>query len=390
MTNNALAGHTESLSNIKAVVPPRQSADFFMPACRQSYPSLVGVETGHTIPARGNPDAVSLMPRVRPTTRTQVVSLKTSKEVTMTALTIGSSKIRQIDGFYSLNDLHVASGGAEKHQPAFFLRNEQTKALIEEVNSANLQNLNAGNPAIKTERGKYGGTYACKELVIAYAAWISPAFHLKVIRVFLAQVGRTLLAETITKAQQGELATLIAERFPSGKDRPYAWSRFNNHFRLASYKDLPANRFEEACEYIKTMPEPVPALQRPAVNLLDKDYFAKVRDIAIKFADDWVRVGKGEDVQPTLTIPDDVLAGIIAQQLSRQNFRLYVDYAGHLNVDAIPNKSPYEGLAEAIADPGNIGLPDELIEEIGAACVKALAYRAQQRKSIISRTRGAK
>ena len=65
---------------------------------------------------------------------------------------------------------------------------------------------------------------------------------------------------TIDKIQQGELATLIAERFPSGKDRPYAWSRFNNHFRLASYKDLPASRFEEACEYIKTMPEPVPAL----------------------------------------------------------------------------------------------------------------------------------
>lgn len=195
---------------------------------------------------------------------------------------------------------------------------------------------------------------------------------------------------SISKAQQGELATLIAERFPSGKDRPYAWSRFNNHFRLASYKDLQANRFEEACEYIKQMPEPVPALPRPSVNLLEKDYFAKVRDIATKFADDWVRVGKGEDVHPTLTIPDDVLAGIIAQQISRQDFRLYVDYSGHLNVDAIPNKSPYEGLAQAIADPGNIGLTDEVIEEIGAACVKALAYRAQQRKSIISRTRGAK
>ena len=195
---------------------------------------------------------------------------------------------------------------------------------------------------------------------------------------------------TITKAQQGELATLIAERFPSGKDRPYAWSRFNHHFRLASYKDLSASRFEEACEYIKQMPEQISALTRPAVNLLDKDYFAQVRNIANKFIDDWSRVHKGEDVHPTLTIPDDVLAGIIAQQLSRQNFRLYVDYSGHLNVDAIPNKSPYEGLAQAIADPGNIGLTDDVIEEIGAACVKALAYRAQQRKSIISRTRGAK
>lgn len=58
---------------------------------------------------------------------------------------------------------------------------------------------------------------------------------------------------SINKAQQGELTTLIRERFPSGKDRPYAWSRFNNHFRLSSYKNLPANRFDEACEYIKTM-----------------------------------------------------------------------------------------------------------------------------------------
>lgn len=126
------------------------------------------------------------------------------------------------------------------------------------------------------------------------------------------------------------------------------------------------------------------------VNLLQPDYFAKVRDIAIKFADDWVRVGKGEDIHPILNIPDDVLAGIVAQQLSRQNFRLYVDYAGKLHVDAIPNKSPYEGLAQAIADPGNIGLTDEVIEEIGAACVKALAHRAQKWKSAIIKTRGAK
>lgn len=64
----------------------------------------------------------------------------------------------------------------------------------------------------------------------------------------------TVQNQTITKAQQGELATLIAERFPEGNSRPYAWSRFNNHFRLASYKDLPAAKFNEACEYIRDMP----------------------------------------------------------------------------------------------------------------------------------------
>ena len=118
---------------------------------------------------------------------------------------------------------------------------------------------------------------------------------------------------TITKAQQGELATLIVERFPSGKDRPYAWSRFNNHFRLASYKDLPASKFEEACIYIKTMQDDRAALSAPRdIPLLEPDYFVKVRDIANKFIDDWSRVHKGEDVHPSLAIPDEVLAGIVA------------------------------------------------------------------------------
>lgn len=166
------------------------------------------------------------------------------------SLTIGSSEIRQVDGLYSLNDLHVASGEEQRHQPRYFLAIQQTVDLISEIENSEKSLFKP----LKVIQGRNGGTYACKELVIAYAAWISPAFHLKVIRVFLAQVGRTLPApETINKAQQGELTTLIRERFPSGKDRPYAWSRFNNHFRLSSYKNLPANRFNEACEYIKTM-----------------------------------------------------------------------------------------------------------------------------------------
>lgn len=76
------------------------------------------------------------------------------------------------------------------------------------------------------------------------------------------------LPALITIAQQGELATRIAARFPEGKNRPYAWSRFNNHFRLARYRDLPAARFAEACAYIPTMPgaAETPALAAPAMD----------------------------------------------------------------------------------------------------------------------------
>lgn len=94
-------------------------------------------------------------------------------------LVIASTIIRQHNGLYSLNDLHKASGNLPKHKPSEWLRNQQTQDLSAEIQKA-------GIPAI-TSRPKVG-TYACKELVIAYASWINPPFHLKVLRVFLDSI----------------------------------------------------------------------------------------------------------------------------------------------------------------------------------------------------------
>ncbi|MDR2506938.1 MAG: KilA-N domain-containing protein [Candidatus Accumulibacter sp.] len=94
-------------------------------------------------------------------------------------LTLGTAEIRQHDGLYSLNDFHKASGGETSQRPGEFIRNQQTQDLIAEISTA-------GIPAVHViNGGPKRGTYACRELVIAYAAWISAAFHLKVIRVFL-------------------------------------------------------------------------------------------------------------------------------------------------------------------------------------------------------------
>lgn len=98
----------------------------------------------------------------------------------MPNLTILSKEVRTLDGLYSLNDLHKASGGHLNHKPIQFLRNQQTQELIDEIE----QSANS-HFAVKTKRGGVNsGSWVCKELVYSYAMWISAKFHLQVIRAF--------------------------------------------------------------------------------------------------------------------------------------------------------------------------------------------------------------
>ncbi|AZR96178.1 hypothetical protein BBB39_13015 [Bordetella trematum] len=118
----------------------------------------------------------------------------------MKSLTICDTSIGRDDGGrYSLNDLHRASGGAKKHQPAMFMRLGSTKNLIAEIQSTDMQS------AFRTVNGgPMRGTYVCKELVYAYAMWINSAFALKVIRAYDAM-------QTTAHGLWKEMQALIAE-----------------------------------------------------------------------------------------------------------------------------------------------------------------------------------
>ncbi|MBZ4371495.1 phage antirepressor KilAC domain-containing protein [Corallococcus sp. AS-1-6] len=85
-------------------------------------------------------------------------------------------------GRFSLNDLHLAAGGEARHQPSNFLRLGSTRALAAELgNSSEVR-----SSPVEVVTGRNGGTFACHELVIAYAAWVSPPFHVAVIQTFIA------------------------------------------------------------------------------------------------------------------------------------------------------------------------------------------------------------
>ncbi len=101
------------------------------------------------------------------------------------SLSVLNTDIRIHDGLYSLNDLHRAAGGKQRHKPGNWLRIDQTRELIEEIKQCS----DVSTAPVKTVNGgKAPGTYVCKELVYAYAMWISATVHLAVIRAFDAMM----------------------------------------------------------------------------------------------------------------------------------------------------------------------------------------------------------
>lgn len=94
---------------------------------------------------------------------------------------IADNIIHSINGLYSANDLHKASGAKNKHSPFRFMRLASTRTLINEIErSPHLVSVSNG----KAYRVNTQGTWICKELVYAYAMWISPRFNLLVISAF--------------------------------------------------------------------------------------------------------------------------------------------------------------------------------------------------------------
>ncbi len=103
----------------------------------------------------------------------------------------GVSVRRDLDGRYCLNDLHRAAGGAVQHRPSDWLKNKQSQELIEQLSSEwGISSLEGNQPVSVIHGGNSQGTYVTKELVYAYAMWISAAFSLKVIRTFDSAVSQ--------------------------------------------------------------------------------------------------------------------------------------------------------------------------------------------------------
>ncbi|EKF9829399.1 KilA-N domain-containing protein [Vibrio cholerae] len=175
----------------------------------------------------------------------------------MNAIAILGHNIRLKDKLFSLNDLHKASGSLPKHQPNRFLRLDTTQELINEM--ASYPDLGSTH---EVQNGK--GTWVCKELVYAYAMWISAKFHLQVIRAFDALVNRKLV--TLSSEQKCKIKAAIGARAKNqGEHYQSLFSALNRHFRVSEYADILAVDFEEALKFVQTVELPNYKKELPVV-----------------------------------------------------------------------------------------------------------------------------
>lgn len=176
----------------------------------------------------------------------------------MSNLTILNNSIRQLDNLYSLTDLHGASGGEQKHKPALFLSNQQTKELISEIEIEG--EVGIPTSVVKTVRGGRDlglqGTYACEELMLAYAMWISPKFHLIVLRAFLNlhKKSTALLPNTITPEQQQAIQSAVQQaHHRTGLHWQEIYRQLKQAFKVAKYDQLPQDQFGNAMAFIMNL-----------------------------------------------------------------------------------------------------------------------------------------
>jgi len=167
-------------------------------------------------------------------------------------ITILDQAINMIDGLYSLNDMHRASGSDKKHQPAFFMRNQETKDLIKEVevtdNIKAVKRVQGGNDKSKQ------GTYVCKDLVYRYAMWISPKFALLVIRTFDKLVTGELRVQPTGISTVADRKPLVAavNTFCSKTSAIYSdvWKMIHQRFDLEGVHEMTVEQVPQAIDYV--------------------------------------------------------------------------------------------------------------------------------------------
>ena len=230
--------------------------------------------------------------------------------ISIAGLTIEQSS----NGLYSINDLHRASGGLAKHRPENWYRLQATINLISFLESQEKnQQITKNSSIIETVSGKdigsqeknpcnpiggIQGTFVCRELVVAYATWISPQFFAHVIRTFLdvvdgvyarvAEQDRIIEAKTLQlDLFTGELASM-RKRDPRSPETLPVITGIEARNCKAMFDKLVQHGYLTANEYY-----PARIQYKPTQKAMDAGIIAGVKNRTVLFNHEVLTVLEG-------------------------------------------------------------------------------------------------
>lgn len=216
------------------------------------------------------------------------------------------------NGFFSLNDLHKASGNENRHTPALFLRNQQTQDLICAIESENqiAYHTVKGGDSKTTKQG----TFVCREIVIAYACWISAHFHLSVLRAFDNLNTGAIPCLPKTTAQQRQALVTACDKLAVGNTlRSDIYKMVGNQFGVDDIQSIPMHQLADATAFVyeiilaKQQTPKTPELPQKTIERLASQ-FAKTAELREQVKKDYLpflenlNQEKGEKLSSLLTL----------------------------------------------------------------------------------------
>ena len=294
-------------------------------------------------------------------------------------ITILDHAINMIDGLYSLNDMHKASGSDKKHQPAFFMRNKETKDLVDELkdeysSSANMQS----KEPVRAVRGiqkdnKPQGTYVCKELVYRYAMWISPKFALLVIRTFDKLVTGELkvVSNQLTSEQTLPLRNAVNKLVGrSGIMYPEGYKIVHQQFGVKHIKDLTLEQLAQAIEYVHDRILSLNVEKTPISSFTHNQYIMNVKqgvmDYVYSLQKAIVDSGSPLPKYPAFDV-EEICQAFIVSMIRHNRMMLSFNYEGKPNIGFVPQQHAVvssENIADVVQFADKSQLPNIINEAV--------------------------
>ncbi len=189
------------------------------------------------------------------------------------SLIVLSCPIRQKDGLFSLDDLHIASGGDTAHLHEVFLDTPLAQAWVHDIEERQGESFIAISP-LKAGADSPQPVFVCRELAQAYALWVSSEFAAAVLEAFGLTAPQPQIVPVTEPRDRYDLGYVRDLRWDENRPDDAGWWEFDRQNRMTVEEAVSQGRlfFEQTRQLARLNPEEAQtALLHSLFKLVDRN-----------------------------------------------------------------------------------------------------------------------